>query len=105
MGDERGAMFEGTPDECVAWLDTHFSMMGKIVEGAKSVADESARADFDEMLDALGRSVYRVTVEPIGMVAKHGARDEWLPRVTRLRTGLELFDALVPRPGPTIPDE
>jgi len=90
-----GATFEGTPAECVCWLETHFSIMEHIAEGAKMEAPEEEKQKWDELIDAMRRSVYKVTVEPLaGMVAKERVRPEYMARVGRIETGLELFDIL-----------
>lgn len=90
------ATFEGTPAECVCWLETgYFSTQRRIVEGAMSTCpDEAERARFAEMLDVLDRSAYKVTVEPLGMVARDRARPEWAQLVARHELKEELFDLI-----------
>ena len=89
------ASFEGTPAECVSWLQTYFAIQEKMVEGGRSTAKTDDDAErFDELLDVVGRSVYRVDVEGLGMVARQRVRPEHMARVTRMETGLELFDML-----------
>ena len=90
------ATFEGTPAECVCWLETgYFSTQRRIVEGAMSTCtDETERARFAEMLDALDRAAYRVTVEPLGMVARDRVRPEWSALVSRHELKEELFNLI-----------
>lgn len=90
-GKNEVAMFEGTPTECVAWLLSYFESMTRIVKGAREKSDDEW---YDSVLDALGRSVYRVAVSPTGMVADAAERPAYLNATTRIKTGLELFDAL-----------
>ena len=92
--EESEATFEGTPAECLSWLQTHFAIMRKIVEGAMSNAPEDEVGHFEEMLDVLDRSVYKVRVRPLKMVAKDRVRLEHMARVNRMETGLLLFDIL-----------
>lgn len=87
------ARFEGTPWECLAWLDGYFSIMRNVTEGAKDVSDD--KEYYESLLDVLDRSVYTVTVEPMkGMVAPYTARPENSYAAMRMRTSLELFDAI-----------
>ena len=84
--------FEGTPAETVSWLQTYHSMQRAFLEGA-----EIGNPRREELLGQLDRAVFRVTVEPLGMVAAQRVRPEHRARVERLETGLMLFDSLAPR--------
>ena len=84
--------YEGTPWECVAWLERYFSIMRNIAKGMRETSDD---IEFCEsLIDALEKSVYRVTVEPLGMVTSDVARPENSYIVMRMQTALELFDAI-----------
>ena len=90
----RVAVFEGTRWECEAFLDSFFTIQRKIVEGARSKASEDEVPKYDEILETLDRAVYRVTVRGLGMVANEQVRPENAYRVMRVRTALEMFDAI-----------
>ena len=83
--------YEGTSWECVAWLERYFSIMRRIAEGMRDTSEDK---EFGEKrVDALDMSVYRITVEPLGMVADD-VRPENSYIVMRMQTALELFDAI-----------
>lgn len=84
--------FEGTPCEVSDWVHTHFMIMRRFVEGAMDGVEGEELEKFEDMLDALDRSVYRVTIEPLGMVAKQRVRPERAMRVMRMETAYDLFD-------------
>lgn len=92
MRESGPATFEGTPCEVSDWVHTHFMLMQRIVEGAMDGAEGEELEKFEDMLDALDRSVYRVTIEPLGMVARQRVRPERAMRVMRMETAYDLFD-------------
>ena len=83
--------YEGTPWECVAWLERYFSIMRGIAKGMRETSED--REFSDKLVDTLDMSVYRITVEPLGMVADD-VRPENSYIVMRMQTALELFDAI-----------
>ena len=101
--NDKLASYEGTRWEVMAFLDSYFSIQRRLVEGVMGdmltvdglLAEEDRKIEYEsmaEMLDALDRSVYRVSVVPLGMMAKSVTRPENEYRAMRIRTGLELFD-------------
>lgn len=90
----RVGVFEGTRWECEAFLNSFFNIQRKIVEGARSKASEDDAPKYDEILKSLDMAVYRVTVRGLGMVASEQVRPENAYRAMRMRTALEMFDAI-----------
>lgn len=95
--NDEPATFQGTRYECLAWLDSYFGIQRSIVEGALAVELDRAGGDaeaYEKMLDVLSRSVYEVSITPLGMVTKDETRPENAYRAMRIQTALELFDAI-----------
>ena len=99
LGEDKPAQFDGTRWECEAFLDSYFSIQRRITEGALQSAslmnDEDDVDGYKKILDALGRNVYRVTVEPLGFATATPVRPENAYRAMRMQTSLEIFDAIV----------
>ena len=93
--DEKTATFEGTRWECEAFLDSYYGIQRNIVLGAQSKAPEDESARYDDMLYVLDRRVYRVTVKPIAVATGEPIRPENDYRAMRVKTALEMFDALL----------
>ena len=90
----RVSLYEGTRWECEAFLDSYFSIQRNVVLGARSVASEDEVGMYDSQLDVLDRRAFRVTVRPIGIAKGKVVRPENEHRVMRMRTALDMYDAI-----------
>lgn len=87
------AMYEGTPWECLAWLESYFRIQRALIDGcAGGKKDAQMWRDLQDVYD---RTVFTVTIEPMKMKAPYETRPENEYRVMRLKTGLDLFDAII----------
>lgn len=96
--DDSPIEFMGTISEIAAFLVSQTEIRRSLAIGASTDADGNVDEDMLAAYnDAIDRVVYTMTLEQSQMVARHMARPEFVGRVERIRTGLELYDILAPK--------
>lgn len=89
--------FEGTPIECEVWLRRFLGGVRMALVGLTSVESDGGLVPGEgqgRVLSLCDRSVWRVTVTPLDLVATEEARQEMLLDAERMKTERMLFDAL-----------
>lgn len=90
--------FTGTPIECEAWLRKRFDVMRWAIVGYTSEQDGNGYVPGerqDEMLDLYERSVWKVTVNSLDMVAESRMRTQMIVDAKRIDTEREVVSLLL----------
>lgn len=81
--------FEGTPTEIEVMIRSFFDMMRRYFKVYKEITDDEHA---DEKLDAYERTVWKVEMTPLEMIAKEKCRNVYLAEAMRIESERKLFE-------------